>query len=246
MSSPSSTPASPGQPPASRQAHRPVPSCTSRTVDPALQYGPACCTHLPAFALPAFAQLADAPERTPETARLARAVVLVPHDLTDGLPPGRGIASTPLLLLRMKHTLLRAAGSELACTQREYGPPGHGVASESDGESTSSRTSLRFYSQPLRLTLEAQPKGCHSIASTRSRCGSHSKPHALPASHRPLDHTASCPHPMKAKKEDHIASAGKAKKEFSASRYVQHLRLYSIARSAMSGTICLGIFACPR
>jgi hypothetical protein len=121
----------------------------------------------------------------------------------------------------------------VACTQREYGPPGHGVASESDGESTSSRTSLRFYSQPLRLTLEAQPKGCHSIASTRSRCGSHSKPHALPASHRPLDHTASCPHPMKAKKEDHIASAGKAKKEFSASRYVQHLRLYSIARSAM-------------
>ena len=64
---------------------------------------------------------------------------------------------------------------------------------------------------------------------------------------------------MKAKKEDHIASAGKAKKEFSASRYVQHLRLYSIARSAMysisvlngpmralPGTICLGIFACPR
>ena len=102
------------------------------------------------------------------------------------------------------------------------------------------------------------------FASTRSRCGSHSKPSQkdataslllaaaaahfffVSASHRPLDHTASCPHPMKAKKEDHIASAGKAKKEFSASRYVQHLRLYSIARSAMSGTICLGIFACPR
>ena len=151
------------------------------------------------------------------------------HDLTDGLPPGRGIASTPLLLLRMKHTLLRAAGSELACTQREYGPPGHGVASESDGESTSSRTSLRFYSQPLRLTLEAQPKGCHSIASTRSRCGSHSKPHALPASHRPLDHTASCPHPMKAKKEDHTSHPRGRPRRSSA-----HRAMYSISACTAS------------
>ena len=85
------------------------------------------------------------------------------------------------------------------------------------------------------------------FASTRSRCGSHSKPSQkdataslllaaaaahfffVSASHRPLDHTASCPHPMKAKKEDHTSHPRGRPRRSSA-----HRAMYSISACTAS------------